>query len=181
MSTSVPAVALALALVAGPALRAEAGCPALLDHEVRKLRSRDTVDLCAAFAGKPLLVVNTASHCGFTPQLESLEALHRAYKDRGLSILGVPSDDFRQAARTEAEAARICFINYGVTFTMLSAQRVRGPDAHPLFRELARRAGAPTWNFNKYLIDGNGDVVMRFQSAVDPMAPTLRAAVESLL
>lgn len=159
----------------------EANCPDILNHEVRKLRSTESVNLCDAFAGKPLLIVNTASHCGFTPQFETLEALHQTYKDRGLEILGVPSNDFRQAARDEEAAARICYVNYGVTFTMLAPQRVRGPDAHPVFQVLGRDAGEPTWNFNKYLIDRSGAIVQRFDSATDPMSSELRAAIEAVL
>ena len=163
------------------AFAAEAECPAYLSDAMRKLHSGERIDLCASFAGKPLLIVNTASYCGFTPQFEGLEALHRRYSDRGLVVVGVPSDDFKQAAEDEATAAQICYVNYGVTFTMLSQQRVRGPDAHPMFRELGRRAGEPTWNFNKYLVDRDGNVVARFDSRVEPMSETLRAAVESLL
>jgi glutathione peroxidase len=93
----------------------------------------------------------------------------------------VPSNDFRQAAKDEESAARVCFVNYGVTFVMLSQQKVRGPDAHPLFQELNRSAGPPEWNFNKYLVDRDGNVLERFDSAVDPMSPLMRAAVESVL
>ncbi len=160
---------------------AVARCTSFLDHDVRKLRSDDRINLCTEFAGKPLLIVNTASYCGFTPQFEGLEALHRRYKDRGLAVLGVPSNDFRQAARDEETAAQICFVNYGVTFTMLSEQKVRGPDAHPLFVELARQAGSPRWNFTKYLLDGQGNVVKRFDSTVDPMSRTMVEALESVL
>ncbi|MDX2461689.1 MAG: glutathione peroxidase [Gammaproteobacteria bacterium] len=153
----------------------------MLDHDVRKLRSKEHINLCDEFAGKPLLIVNTASHCGFTPQFEGLEALHQRYKDAGLAVLGVPSNDFRQAARDEEAAARVCFVNYGVTFTMLSEQKVLGPDAHALFREMSRVAGSPKWNFNKYLVDRDGNVVQRFDSGVGPMSSTLRKAVESVL
>ena len=175
-------VAAALALLVMPlAQAAERACPASLSHEMRKLGSSERIDICTAFAGKALLVVNTASHCGFTPQFKELEALYQAYKDRGFAVLGVPSDDFRQAAQDEETAARICYINYGVTFTMLSQQQVRGPDAHPLFKELGRKVGAPSWNFNKYLLDRDGKVVERFDSAVDPMSVRLRKSVESVL
>lgn len=172
---------LLLALAFGPLQADEAPCSGLLDHEVRKLRSEERINLCDEFAGKPLLIVNTASHCGFTPQFEGLEALYQQYKDAGLAVLGVPSDDFRQAAADESEAARVCFVNYGVTFTMLSQQKVRGADAHPVFAELARSAGPPRWNFTKYLVDRDGKVVRRFDSAVKPMSSTMRKAVESVL
>ncbi len=175
-------IALLMAAFAVTEIRAaENACPAYLDQDVRKLRSTEQVNICKAFTGRPLLIVNTASRCGFTPQFEGLEALHQRYKDRGLAVLGVPSNDFRQAAPDEETAAKVCFINYGVTFTMLSQQKVLGPDAHPVFQELGRRAGQPTWNFNKYLIDRNGNVVERFESTVEPMSERLRTAVESVL
>jgi glutathione peroxidase len=175
-------IAAILTVIAGPlAQSAERECATYLDQNVRKLRTSEQINLCDAFAGKPLLIVNTASHCGFTPQFKGLEALHRQYKDQGLTVLGVPSNDFRQAAKDEESAARVCFVNYGVTFVMLSQQKVRGPDAHPLFQELNRSAGPPEWNFNKYLVDRDGNVLERFDSAVDPMSPRMRAAVESVL
>ena len=172
---------LALALVALTAQARDSECPGFLNQEVRKLRSTETVNLCGAFRGRPLLIVNTASHCGFTPQFAGLEALHQRYRKQGLVVVGVPSDDFHQAAPDEASAARVCFVNYGVTFLMLSPQRVRGPDAHPLFQELARVSGAPSWNFNKYLVDRAGETVQRFGSNVDPMSPSLQSAVRALL
>ena len=162
-------------------LAAESACAPFLDQEVRKLRSSERINLCDAFAGKPVVVVNTASHCGFTGQFAGLEALYQAYKDRGLEVLGVPSNDFRQAAQDEETAARICYVNFGVTFTMLAQQHVRGPNAHPIFQELGSKAGAPSWNFNKYLLDRNGKVVRRFDSGVEPMSRELREAVEALL
>lgn len=175
-------IAVALMIfAAAPAQAAETACPAYLDHEVRKLRSTERLNLCRAFAGKPMLIVNTASRCGFTPQFEGLEALHRQYSGRGLVVVGVPSDDFKQAAPDEETAAQVCFVNYGVTFTMLSQQKVRGPEAHPVFRELGRKAGEPTWNFNKYLVDRDGKVLERFDSRVEPLSDRLRKAVEALL
>lgn len=170
-----------MVFAAAPAQAAEIACPAYLDHEVRKLRSTERLNLCREFAGKPMLIVNTASRCGFTPQFEGLEALHRQYSGRGLVVVGVPSDDFKQAAPDEETAAQVCFVNYGVTFTMLSQQKVRGPEAHPVFRELGRKAGEPTWNFNKYLVDRDGEVVERFDSRVEPMSDRLQQAVESVL
>ena len=170
-------------LLAGVQVAGAAGaaCPDYLAQDVRKLRSSDEINLCEAFGGRPMLIVNTASHCGFTPQFEGLEALHRQYEGRGLAVIGVPSNDFRQAAKDEETAARICYINYGVTFTMLSQQKVTGPDAHPIFQALGREAGAPRWNFTKYLVDRNGIIVQRFDTMVEPTSPEVRKAIESVL
>lgn len=170
-----------IASASSAAYAAERQCPAYLSQDVRKLRSSEQINLCERFAGRPMLIVNTASRCGFTPQFEGLEALHQRYKDRGLAVVGVPSNDFKQAAKDEETAAKVCYVNYGVTFTMLSQQKVRGPDAHPMFLELGRQAGEPTWNFNKYLVDRDGNVVGRFDSRVEPMSEELRAAVEAAL
>ncbi len=165
----------------GTAKATEQTCEGLLDHDARKLRSEQQINLCEAFAGKPLLIVNTASYCGFTPQFEGLEDLYQTYKAQGLAIVGVPSDDFRQAAASENEAAQVCYVNYGVTFTMLSQQSVKGRDAHPVFQELGRQAGEPNWNFNKYLVDRDGKVIARFDSRVKPMSDELRTAIEAVL
>ena len=171
----------ALFVLASPLRAAGAGCTDVLDHTVRKLRSSDQLNLCQQFDGQVLLIVNTASHCGFTPQFGSLETLHQRYRDRGLAVVGIPSNSFRQAARDEETAARICYVNYGVTFTMLSEMEVRGPRAHPLFQALARDAGAPAWNFNKYLISRDGHVVDRFDSTADPLSTQIIDAIESML
>ena len=171
---------LALAMPVAPALASE--CPAVLQHELPKLRSKDSVDLCQTFQGKALVVVNTASHCGFTPQFKGLEALYQRYKDDGLEVLGVPSDDFFQESDDEAETAEVCYVNYGVTFTMTQTQAVRGRDATPLFRELAEHdEKAPRWNFYKYVVDRQGRVVAHFSSKVKPDDPRLIAAVEKAL
>lgn len=159
-------VSLLFALGSAPLLAAE--CPTLLQHELPKLRSKETIDLCQQFQGKALVVVNTASHCGFTPQFKGLEALYQRYREQGLEALGVPSDDFFQEADDEAKTAEVCY--------------VRGSDATPLFRQLAEQAGgAPRWNFYKYVVDRNGQVVDWFSSKVKPDDPALIAAVEKAL
>ena len=126
-----PSVALllmaALTLPSAPAVAATPAaqqCPAYLDHEFRKLHSSQSVNLCKAYAGKPMLIINTASHCGFTPQFKGLEAVHAKYKDRGLVVVGFSSNDFNQEAKDEEKAAEVCFLNNGVTFTMLAPQHV---------------------------------------------------------
>lgn len=161
-----------------------ADCPPLLAQQghLQKLRSKVDLDLCGLYAGKPLLVVNTASHCGFTPQFKGLEAIYQRYKGQGLEVLGVPSDDFKQEADDDAETAQVCYGNYGVTFNMTQVQPVRGDDAIPLFRELARQADqAPRWNFYKYVVDRQGRVVAQFPSLTKPDDPALQAAIEKAI
>lgn len=155
-----------LALLSSP--YSLAACPAILDHEMKRLHSSETMDLCDEFAGRPMLIVNTASHCGFTPQFESLEAMHLRYRDKGVGFLGVASDSFNQESATEKGAAEVCYINYGVTFSMAAPVPVRGTDAHPLFRALAAQSRPPKWNFNKYVLDRSGNVAAVFDSAIAP-------------
>ncbi|HTP39192.1 MAG TPA: glutathione peroxidase [Steroidobacteraceae bacterium] len=158
-----------------------AQCPAYLDHDFQKLHSSETVNLCQLADGHPLLIVNTASHCGFTPQFKGLEALHERYQDRGLVVVGFPSDSFHQEARDDAETAQVCYLNYGVKFTMLSVSPVKGEDANPVFKELARQTEAPSWNFNKYLVRPDGIVAAHFGSKVTPESPELNQAIAGLL
>ncbi len=166
------------AVAAAPEAQA---CPAFMNQDFRKLHSSQSVNLCKAYAGKPLLIVNTASHCGFTPQFKGLEAVHEKYKSRGLVVVGFSSDDFNQEAKDEAEAADTCFLNYGVTFTMLAPQHVKGPTANPVFQELARQTKPPAWNFNKYLVQADGKVVQYFDSKVAPDSQPFNDAIEKLL
>ncbi len=171
---------LIVSLVGTPVAQADS-CPAFLDHEMRKLHSSDTVNLCDLAAGKPMLVVNTASRCGYTGQFEGLEALHKQYAKDGLVVVGFASDDFRQEADSEAEAATVCFKNFGVTFTMIAPGAVTGPEANPVFRAINEQSQPPRWNFTKYVIDRSGTVVESFPSRVRPQDPELIDAVESVL
>jgi glutathione peroxidase len=162
-------------------LAAQAGeCTPLLEGSLPALRGKERIDLCR-FAGKPLVVVNTASHCGFTPQFKGLETLYQRYRAQGLEILGVPSDDFKQEADAAAETATVCYVNYGVTFAMSAPQVVTGEQAIPLFRKLAAQSGAPRWNFYKYVVDRQGKVVASFSSLTRPDDAKLIAAVEKAI
>lgn len=160
----------------------EASCPDWLDQDINKLRSTEQVNFCELQDGKPMLIVNTASFCGYTGQFEALEAVYQTYRERGFTVVGVPSNDFRQEADSQAKTAEICFVDYGVTFTMTAPQTVKGPDAHRVFRTLAEKSGAePSWNFNKYLIDAEGRQVWHYPSKVTPDDPKLTAQIEALL
>ncbi|MVV48131.1 redoxin domain-containing protein [Pseudomonas sp. PB120] len=173
---AVPALLVALT---GMAHAAE--CPELLQGSLPKLRAKETIDLCQRFAGKPLVVVNTASFCGFAPQFKSLEALYQRYKDKGLEVIGVPSNDFKQESKDGEETAKVCYVNYGVTFTMTEPQSVRGDDATHLFKVLAKQASAPKWNFYKYVVDRKGKVIAHFSSLTKPDDPEFIEAVEKAL
>jgi glutathione peroxidase len=164
-----------------PALEKAAQRQRLLDHEVRRLNSDETVHLLQHVGAAPLLIVNTASRCGFTGQFASLEAVHQRYRDAGLRVLGFSSNDFRQELTDEAAVAGVCFINFGVTFDMFASVPVRGAGAHPVFLELARQSEQPAWNFHKYLVDASGRVVAAFPSRVSPEDPVVLSAIEALL
>jgi glutathione peroxidase len=158
-----------------------AACPTLLQHTVNRLQDEQPQALCQ-YTGKVLLVVNTASYCGFTPQYEGLEALHTKYAPRGLVVLGFPSNDFKQEDADARKIADLCFNTYGVKFPMFTTVAVRGKEAHPLFAQLAQATGqAPAWNFNKYLVGRDGKPVAHFGSTTAPTGPALTAAVEKAL
>ncbi len=156
-------------------------CPEYLQGEYRRLHSDESVNLCELTQGKAVLVVNTASHCGFTKQFKGLEEAHKKYLDKGLVVVGFASDDFNQEAKDEEEAASICFVNFGVTFTMLAPTSVKGENANPLFKALAEATEEPAWNFNKYLLDREGKVVKHFGSMTSPDAKKFTRAIEELL
>ncbi|MCV2885376.1 glutathione peroxidase [Aestuariibacter sp. AA17] len=157
----------AFAIAATPALAND--CPDVLKFLKRKLNSQETVNLCKAYSGKTLLFVNTASYCGFTPQFEGLEKLYSDYKDEGLVVLGFPSHDFNQEDKDEGKTAELCELTYGVQFPMFEPLSVRGDDADPLYRMLAKKSGTtPKWNFYKYLVNKEGDVVESYSSFTKP-------------
>lgn len=153
----------------------------LLAFTAQRLRADDTIDFAAAYAGRTLLAVNTASRCGFTSQFEQLEALYQQYRDAGLRIVGFPSNDFRQEHADAEDIAEVCYVNYGVTFDMVAESSVRGEGANRFFRRLERATGqAPSWNFNKYLIMPDQRVV-HFDAASAPLGGALEKAVVEAL
>ncbi len=155
----------------------------LLDRSYRPLAGKTDVHLGKTYAGQVLLVVNTASKCGFTPQFEALEALHARYKPRGFAVLGFPSGDFmNQEYADEKQIQEFCTLTYGVKFPMFQKVHVKGDEATPLYRDLAKATGeAPKWNFHKYLIGRDGKVIAGFGSRVKPDAPEVLAAIEKAL
>jgi len=159
----------------------EASCAQWLDHEVNQLHSTNVIDLCGESAGKPLLLVNTASYCGFTYQFTGLEKLYQRFKDQGLVIMGFPSDDFNQEDNDAAKTAEVCYINHGVTFLMTEVIKVKGRGAHPVFAHLSSETREPQWNFNKYLVSADGKVLKHFNQTVEPDAAEMINAIESLL
>ena len=157
-----------------------ASCPALLTSKVTDMLG-ESGDLCG-HAGKVLLVVNTASFCGYTPQYKGLQALHERYKSKGLVILGFPSNDFgKQEPGSNQEIADFCDRTYAVKFEMFGKTSV-APGASPLYDALAASAGGrPKWNFHKYLVGRDGKTVASFASDVDPESPQFVAKLEDLL
>jgi glutathione peroxidase len=171
-----------LLMLAAPAFAQSApNCPPLLQHSFNRLQDDKPQPLCQ-YAGKVLLVVNTASYCGFTPQYEGLEALYAKYAARGLVVMGFPSNDFAQESGSSAQIAELCFNTYGVKFPMFAKTVVKGPQANPLFASLAQATGKPpAWNFHKYLVDREGRPVAAFASNVKPNDAALVAAIEKAL
>lgn len=161
---------------------ASAACPAVLGHTQPRLQDERPIDLCG-YAGQVVLVVNTASFCGYTKQYKGLEELHRKYGERGLVVLGFPSNDFgRQEPGSNAQIAEFCESTFDVRFPMFAKSSVVGAKANPLFKDLAERTGeAPGWNFHKYLISRDGAEVLSFASAVDPQSRQFTREIERLL
>lgn len=171
--------ALAVLAISSPAIAGS-----LLDQDFRRLASDDVVNLGDEYAGKVILVVNTASKCGNTPQYEGLEKLYEEYGDEGFVVLGFPSNDFMgQEPGTEEEIQEFCRLTYKVKFPMFEKVTVKKGDAHPFFDELAAASGTyPTWNFQKYLIGKDGEVIDAFSPRTQPyddkLIEELRAALE---
>jgi glutathione peroxidase len=155
-----------------------AACPALLDRKMDTILEQPQ-SLCE-YAGKVLLVVNTASECGYTPQYAGLEALYRRYKGKGLVVLGFPSNDFgRQEPGSNKDIAAFCVNQYAIDFPMFAKTELK---KNPLYADLAKATGAaPRWNFHKYLVDRSGMQVQSFDTKIEPNDPKLVAAIEKLL
>jgi glutathione peroxidase len=171
------------AAAATPAAAAPAAsaCPALLQYTFPRLQDEKPQPLCQ-YAGRVLLVVNTASYCGYTPQYQGLEDLYSRYRDKGLVVLGFPSNDFNQESGDNKQIADFCENTFGVKFPMFGKTSVAGKDANPLFRQLAAQTGkAPAWNFHKYLIGRDGKVVAQFASHTTPSDPQLLKTLEQQL
>jgi glutathione peroxidase len=181
---SVAAVALVLTAPASAAesVTGDAACPAVLNYTFNRLQTGKPESLCQ-FRGKVLLIVNTASYCGYTHQYEGLEALYRRYKSRGLVVVGFPSNDFgAQEPGTNQEIAEFCRLTYGVEFPMFEKTSVTSLKTNPLYATLLARTGqAPQWNFHRYLVDCNGNRVESFGSKVEPDDRALLTALEKLL
>jgi glutathione peroxidase len=168
---------------AAPAAAAPAAsCPALLNHTFNRLQDDAPQNLCQ-YAGKVVLVVNTASYCGFTKQYDGLEKLYAKYGPKGLVVLGFPSNDFgKQEPGNSKEIADFCYNTYGVKFPMMAKTVVSGANPNPLHAELSKQTGKePKWNFTKYLIDRNGKVIEHFPSKVTPEDKQLVNKVEQAL
>lgn len=159
------------------------GCPEALNFTKRTLAGDKAVDLCKEYLGKVVLVVNTASKCGFTPQFEGLEALYRKYHDHGLVVLGFPSNDFGgQDPGTAKEIQEFCKNTYAVEFPMFEKTNAAERNADPLYKVLGRLAGEfPQWNFHKYLIGRDGKLIASFRSTEDPQSPTVIREIEKVL
>ena len=158
-----------------------ANCPRILQHTVARLQDEKPQNLCQ-YAGQVVVVVNTASFCGFTSQYKGLEALHAKYKDRGLVVLGFPSNDFSQEPESNAKIADFCENTFGVKFPMFVKTTVKGSDALPLFKQLAEQTGTtPRWNFYKYIIGRDGKDIKSFSSMTSPLDKSFVQEIEKQL
>ena len=158
-----------------------AACPSTLNHTLLRLQDEKPQSLCQ-YAGKVVLAVNTASYCGFTKQYKGLEALHQKYQAEGLVVLGFPSNDFAQEKSNNKDIADFCENTFGVKFPMFAASSVRGDKANPFFKNLiAQGATPPRWNFYKYLIGRDGQLIDSYSSMTTPDSRSLISAIDKAL
>ena len=156
-------------------------CSEILDSSLRVLDSDTEQSLCQ-YTGNVVLVVNVASKCGYTPQYAGLQRLYSRYKEEGLVVIGIPSRDFFQEYSEESEVAEFCSTEYWVDFPMFATAKVKGGKAHPLYKKLIAATGKePSWNFNKYLIDRDGQVIGHYESSIKPESEDLVSAIQSIL
>ena len=166
----------------GEVAAAQDRCAPSLDFTKRVLAGDREVRLCEAYRDKVVLIVNTASKCGFTPQFDGLEALYREYRDRGLVVLGFPSNDFAQEYQSEDRIQAFCRLTYSVEYPMFAKTSVTRESAEPLYRFLGETSGEyPQWNFHKYLLGRDGRLVGSYRSQVGPQDRALRGEIERLL
>jgi len=164
----------------GVNLMANASCSALYNHQFTTLDGKP-FNLCD-YQDKPILVVNTASKCGFTPQFEALESVYKQYKSRGLLVIGFPSNDFRQELDNDQKIGDFCKMTYGVEFPMMSKSAVRGSDVNPFYKQLIAKTGTkPKWNFYKYIIAPEGKKVTVFSSITKPDSIAIMKEIEPYL
>lgn len=169
-----------LCFLLGTSIMANAGCNALYDHQLTTLDGQP-FNLCD-YQDKPILVVNTASKCGFTPQFEALEGLYKQYKAQGLLVIGFPSNDFKQELSEDKKIGDFCKMTYGVEFPMMSKSAVRGSDVNPFYKQLIERSGtSPKWNFYKYVIAPNAEKVTVFSSMTKPDSEKLMKEIKPYL
>jgi glutathione peroxidase len=160
-----------------------AACPETLNFTKRTLAGEQNVNLCKEYLGKVVVVVNTASKCGYTYQYEGLEALYRKYKDKGLVVIGFPSNDFgSQEPGNEKQIQDFCRLTYGVEFPMFEKTHASRYNADPLYQILGKLSGEfPQWNFHKYVLDRSGKLVASFNSRVEPQGSKMITTIEGLL
>ncbi len=172
-----------LFIFGGTSAMAETKCAETLNFVKRNLLGDKEVNLCKEYQGKVVLIVNTASKCGFTHQYEGLEALYRKYQERGLVVLGFPYNDFgSQEPGTAQEIQAFCKNTYGIEFPMFEKTTVTARNAEPIYQTLGRLSGEfPQWNFHKYLIGRDGKLVASFASKVDPQSASVTQQIEKLL
>lgn len=176
-------ISLFLLLPATGLAEESAACPETLNFTKRTLAGEQSVNLCKEYLGKVVVVVNTASKCGYTYQYEGLEALYRKYKDQGLVVIGFPSNDFGgQEPGNEKQIQDFCRLTYGVEFPMFEKTHASRYNADPLYQILGKLSGEfPQWNFHKYVLDRSGKLVASFNSRVEPQGSKMITTIEGLL